>query len=100
MIAPEPPPCPPILACQNSGWPKNAPMPEHSARIVQPLWLLMRTSSLQGWRRLKNIHSTSTPLALTIGLFVVAYLSVSFVLFHRGLLFLNNFPALGSLLIE
>jgi hypothetical protein len=64
------------------------------------LWLLMRINSLQGWRRLKSVHSTSAPLALTIGLFVVAYLGVSFVLFHRGLRFLNNFPALGSLLTE
>jgi ABC-2 type transport system permease protein len=75
-------------------------VPENAARIISPLWLLTRTSYLQGWRRLKSIHSTSTPLALTIALFVVAYLSVSFVLFHRGLQFLNNFPALGSLLTE
>jgi ABC-2 type transport system permease protein len=75
-------------------------MSENAARIVHPLWLLMRISYRQGWRRLKNIHSTSAPLAATIGLFVVAYLGVSFVLFHRGLQFLNNFPALGSLLTE
>ncbi len=60
----------------------------------------MRINSLQGWRRLKSVHSTSAPLALTIGLFVVAYLGVSFVLFHQGLRFLNHFPALGALLAE
>jgi hypothetical protein len=75
-------------------------MPANAARVVHPLWLLMRTSSLQGWRRLKSIHSTSIPLAMTIVLFVVAYLSLSFALFHHGLNFLNNFPALGSLLTE
>jgi hypothetical protein len=60
----------------------------------------MRISSLQGWRRLKSIHSTSAPLAVAILLFVVAYLGVSFVLFQHGLKFLNNFPALGALLTE
>jgi ABC-2 type transport system permease protein len=68
--------------------------------MVRPLWLLMRINSLQGWRRLKSVHSTSAPLASAIGLFVVAYLGVSFVLFHWGLRFLNNFPALGPLLTE
>jgi ABC-2 type transport system permease protein len=90
----------PVLTCQNRGLAENAAMLENAARIVHPLWLLMRNSSLQGWRRLKSIHSTSAPLAVAIGLFVVAYLSVSFVLFHDGLRFLNNFPALGSLLTE
>lgn len=75
-------------------------MPESPANAVDPLWLLMRTSARQGWRRLKSIHTTSAPMALTIALFVVAYLGVSFVLFHRGLRFLDNFPALGALLVE
>ena len=75
-------------------------MSENSARVVPPLWLLVRISSLQGWRRLKSIQSTSAPMAVTIALFFVAYVSISFVLFHRGLQFLNNFPALGSLLTE
>ena len=88
------------LPCQTLRLLKNAAVPENTARIVRPLWLLMRINSLQGWRRLKSIHSTSAPVALAIGLFVVAYLGVSFVLFHRGLRFLNNFPALGALLTE
>ena len=75
-------------------------MPDSSRQVARPLWLLVRTNSLQGWRRLKSIHATSAPIAVTIALFVVAYLGVSFVLFHRGLQFLNNFPALGSLLTE
>src|ERR1035441_3918639 len=100
MIVRGTPPCPPILPCQNLPLPKNTAVPENSARIVRPLWLLMRTNSLQGWRRLKSIHSASAPLAIAIALFVVAYLGVSFVLFQRGLQFLNNFPALGSLLTE
>ena len=60
----------------------------------------MRINALQGWRRLKSIHSNSAPMAITIGLFVVAYLGVSFELFRRALRFLNNFPALGALLTE
>jgi ABC-2 type transport system permease protein len=73
---------------------------ENGAKVVRPLWLLMRVNSLQGWRRLKSIHSTSLPLALAMGLFVVSYLAISFLLFRDGLLFLNHFPTLGSLLIE
>lgn len=60
----------------------------------------MRVNALQGWRRLKSIHSTSAPLATAIVLFIVAYVTISFVLFRHGLQFLNNFPALGSLLTE
>jgi ABC-2 type transport system permease protein len=75
-------------------------VPEESARIARPLWVLMRANSRQGWRRLKSIHSTSAPIALTMAFFIVAYLGVSFVLFHHGLRFLYNFPALGSVLIE
>jgi ABC-2 type transport system permease protein len=90
----------PVLACQTPCRVKNFSVPEKTARPVHPLWLLMRTNSLQGWRRLKTIHSTSLPLALTIAFFIVAYLTVSFVLFQRGLQFLNHFPALGLLLTE
>jgi ABC-2 type transport system permease protein len=75
-------------------------VPEKSAKTAWPLWLLIRINSLQGWRRLKSVHSTSAPMAFTIGLFVVVYLGVSFELFYRGLRFLNHFPALGPLLTE
>jgi len=75
-------------------------MRQTPVKTVSPLWLLMRISARQGWRRLKSVHTTSGPMAFAVGLFVVAYLVVSFVLFRHGLQFLNNFPALGSLLIE
>jgi len=64
------------------------------------LFLLVRVNALQAWRRLKTVRSTSTLLATSIGLFVVAYLTLSFLLFRRGLQFLNNFPALGEVLTE
>jgi len=67
---------------------------------MHPLFLLARVNARQAWRRLKSVHTTSGPLALCIGLFVVAYLTLSFLLFHRGLHFLNNFPALGEILTE
>jgi ABC-2 type transport system permease protein len=75
-------------------------MPESSASASSPLLLLMRINALQSWRRLKSIHATSNLLASSIGLFVVAYLTLSFLLFRRGLQFLNNFPALGDILTE
>src|SRR4051812_44775443 len=65
-----------------------------------PLWLLARTNVLQHWRRLKAVRAQSRLLSSSIGLFVVAYLSLSFLLFRFGLRFLNNFPALGPLLTE
>jgi ABC-2 type transport system permease protein len=64
------------------------------------LFLLMRVNALQTWRRIKTVRSTSRALASSIGLFVVAYLTLSFLLFQRGLQFLNNFPALGEILTE
>jgi len=64
------------------------------------LFCLMRVNVLQAWRRLKTVRSTSNLLASSIGLFVVAYLTLSFLLFRRGLEFLNNFPALGEILTE
>lgn len=65
-----------------------------------PLFLLARINYLQTWRRVKSIHSTSGLLASSIGLFVVAYLTLSFLLFRRGLQFLSEFPALGEVLTE
>jgi ABC-2 type transport system permease protein len=72
-------------------------MPESSAA---ELCLLVRVNARQAWRRLKTVRSTSSLLAASIGLFVVAYLTLSFLLFWRGLQFLNNFPALGEVLME
>jgi ABC-2 type transport system permease protein len=64
------------------------------------LWLLLRANLLHSWRRLKTVHRTSGAMALTIGLFVTGYQAVSFLLFFRGFRFVNNFPALGELLVE
>jgi ABC-2 type transport system permease protein len=64
------------------------------------LAMLVRVNARQAWRRLKTVRSTSSLLATSIGLFVVAYLTLSFLLFWRGLQFLNNFPALGEVLME
>jgi ABC-2 type transport system permease protein len=72
-------------------------MEEKSAGV---LFLLLRIHALQAWRRLKTIRATSNLLASSMGVFVVAYLTLSFLLFHRGLIFLNNFPALGEVLME
>jgi ABC-2 type transport system permease protein len=65
-----------------------------------PLLLLVRVNLLQSWQRLKSVHKTSGLLALAVGLFMVGYQVLSFLLFSRGLQFVNNFPALGALLIE
>jgi len=72
-------------------------MPDHKDAH---LFLLLRVNALQAWRRLKTVRATSSLLASSIGLFVVAYLTLSFLLFRRGLQFLNNFPALGEVLTE
>jgi ABC-2 type transport system permease protein len=64
------------------------------------LIMLVRVNTRQAWRRLKTVRATSSLLASSIGLFVVAYLTLSFLLFRRGLQFLNNFPALGEVLTE
>jgi ABC-2 type transport system permease protein len=66
----------------------------------QPLWLLARVNVLQHWRRMKSLRAQSRLLSSSIGLFIVAYLSLAFILFRFGLRFLNNFPALGPLLTE
>ena len=65
-----------------------------------PLLLLVRVNLLQNWRRLKAIRAQSRLLSLSIGLFMVGYLAMSFFLFRWGLNFLKNFPALGPLLTE
>jgi len=60
----------------------------------------MRVNLRQAWRRLRSLHQKSATMALTVGLFIVGYLLLSFILFSSGLKFLNNFPALGALLVE
>jgi ABC-2 type transport system permease protein len=75
-------------------------VPESSASARSPLLILIQVNAIQSWRRLKSIRATSNLLASSIGLFVVAYLALSFVLFRQGLQFLKNFPALGDILTE
>jgi ABC-2 type transport system permease protein len=67
---------------------------------VSPVLLLARVNILQAWRRLKSLQHKSRLLTMSIAVFVVGYLVVSFGLFHLGLKFLNTFPALGALLTE
>jgi ABC-2 type transport system permease protein len=74
-------------------------MPETNASAAQ-LWLLMRINARQAWRKLKSIGANSGLLGASIGFFIVGYQCLSFLLFRRGLQFLNNFPALGGILIE
>jgi ABC-2 type transport system permease protein len=71
-----------------------------AAGSVSPLWLLIRTNTLQSWRRVKAIRDQSRLLTALIGLFVVGYVAVAYVLFVKGLRFLATFPGLGTLLIE
>ena len=65
-----------------------------------PLLLLLRVNLLHSWRRLKSVHKTSGVMALAVGSFVVGYQALAFLLFSRGFKFVNNFPALGALLLE
>jgi ABC-2 type transport system permease protein len=69
-------------------------------RPQSQLLLLARVNLVQSWRRLRFLHKTSRILTLTIVVFIVGYLSLSFFLFSRGLHFVNDFPALGALLLE
>jgi ABC-2 type transport system permease protein len=64
------------------------------------LLLLVRVNLIHSWRRLKSVHKTSGVMALAVLLFVVSYQALSFLLFSRGFKFVNNFPALGALLLE
>src|SRR5471032_2513736 len=64
------------------------------------LWLLVRVNVLQSWRKLLDTRRQSRLLTGLIGVFVVAYLVLSFELFCRGLLFMAKFPGLGALLTE
>ncbi|MBI2949502.1 MAG: hypothetical protein HYY23_17835 [Verrucomicrobia bacterium] len=65
-----------------------------------PLLLLLRINTLQAWRRLKSIREQSSFLWSVIAVFILGYLALSFLLFHRGLKFMGRFPGLGGLLTE
>lgn len=64
------------------------------------LALLLRVNLLQAWRRLKSLRQQSRLLTSMIGLFVLGYLALAFMLFHRGLTFMSRFPGLGAVLAE
>ena len=67
---------------------------------ASPLLLLLRVNLTHSWRRLKSAHKTSGVMALAVALFVVGYQALSFLLFCKGFKFVNNFPALGAMLLE
>ena len=67
---------------------------------TDPLFLLLRVNAVHSWRRLKSLHRTSGFMAISIFGFVIGYQVISFILFSKGFKFVNNFPALGALLLE
>ncbi len=69
-------------------------------KYAAPLLLLLRVSLVQSWRKIKSVRRQSRLLSSLIGLFIVSYLGLAFVLFRIGLRFLSAFPGLGTLLIE
>jgi len=64
------------------------------------LWLLLRTNSVQGWRRLLSVRRQSRLLTGIITIFVLGYLVLAFELFFHGLKFIAKFPGLGAVLTE
>lgn len=80
----------------------NRPMPPQSSTSAchSPLGLLARVNLIQSWRRLKSVREQSRLLTAIIGLFVFGYVTISFLLFHKGLKFISRFPGLGEILIE
>ncbi|MBM3837683.1 MAG: hypothetical protein FJ398_06920 [Verrucomicrobia bacterium] len=68
--------------------------------IHSPLLILVQINTLQAWRRVKSIREQSSFLWSVIAVFILGYLALSFLLFHRGLRFMGRFPGLGGLLTE
>ena len=66
----------------------------------QNLLLLLRVNLRGSWRRLLSVRQQSKLLVTVIGVFLFAYLALSYGLFRYGLGFLNRFPGLGGLLVE
>ncbi len=69
-------------------------------KTTAPLWLLVRVSVLQIWRRMLSVREQSRLLTGIIVLFISGYLGLSFWLFYRGLKFVALFPGLGVVLTE
>ncbi len=70
------------------------------ARPVSPMWLLLKVSLLQTWRKLAVVRSQSRLLSFFVGGFMVGYVFVAFALFYWGLEFVKRFPGLGDVLTE
>ena len=62
--------------------------------------LLFKVNQIQNWRRLQSAVSNSRLHAFLMGLFVVGYAWLAFLLFSKGLQFTSSFPGLGPVLIE
>jgi ABC-2 type transport system permease protein len=69
-------------------------------KIPAPLLLLIRTSLLQSWRKLKSVRDQSRLLSSLIGFFIIGYFALAFWIFRLGLRFLGAFPGLGQMLTE
>jgi ABC-2 type transport system permease protein len=84
--------------------PSNVIFDAVAANFVQSkipsLWLLLRVSALQSWRRLLSLRSQSRLLTSIIVLFITGYLVLSFWLFYHALWFVAKFPGLGAVLTE
>ena len=65
-----------------------------------PLRLLLRIHMLQSWRQVTVLRRQSRLLTGVIGVFIGGYLVLSFLLFSKGLRFVNSFPGLGTVLTE
>ncbi|MCF7669542.1 MAG: hypothetical protein K9N48_07190 [Verrucomicrobia bacterium] len=65
-----------------------------------PFLLILATNVRQMYRRLLSLRGQSKLLTSVIVLFITGYLTISFLLFSRGLDFVSSFPGLGTLLVE
>ncbi len=65
-----------------------------------PMFMLLRVSLLQSWRKLAAVRSQSRLLSFVIFGFMAGYVVLSFALFYKGLRFVGRFPGLGEVLTE
>lgn len=65
-----------------------------------PLRLLLEANLLQSWRRLKGVGENSKLLTAVIFAFIAGYAWFSFLLFYKGLRFVQKFPGLDTMLTE
>lgn len=62
--------------------------------------MLLEVNLRQSWRRLRNVGESSRLLTSVIFIFVLGYAWFSFLLFYKGLRFVQRFPGLDTLLTE